>query len=168
MTVQQINTTSSLNGLKECRMGFSCDLVGNASKHLQFLKDIHTYSCNVTSISGGACRSNDVDELHTTKSTNDKVIITESYRRYNELWLLLVTDVNSAATNSIHQPDIAWLWHCHRLAPKLYVEYVFKHSGIPPRRLRPLLCRKLQRYIKKGLKVRWVYGQKCILKKAFS
>ena len=65
-------------------------------------------------------------------------------------------------------PDIAWLWHCHRLAPKLYVEYVFKHSGIPPRRLRPLLCRKLQRYIKKGLKVRWVYGQKCILKKAFS
>ena len=92
---------------------FSCDLMTNATKHLQFLKSIHEYYVT----------SNDTKCHHGSH---------ESLRRYQELWLPLVAAVTikantGTALSMMEQlyppPDIAWLWHCHRLAPKHYMNY---------------------------------------------
>jgi hypothetical protein len=74
---------------------FSCDLVALAHQHVWFLEQIHA---------GGA-------------STN---LTNESLRRYRDLWLPLVADEQ---TKLIPPPDIAWLWHSHRLAPSHYAAY---------------------------------------------
>ena len=88
---------------------FPCDLMTNATKHLEFLKSIHEYYVS----------SNDPNCNHGSH---------ESLRRYDELWLPLV-----AKTSSKEQlyppPDIAWLWHCHRLAPKHYTKYCHATFG---------------------------------------
>ena len=88
---------------------FSCDLMTNATKHLEFLKSIHEYYITL----------NDQNCNHGSH---------ESLRRYQDLWLPLV-----AKTSSKEQlyppPDIAWLWHCHRLAPKYYTNYCLATFG---------------------------------------
>jgi hypothetical protein len=46
----------------------------------------------------------------------------ESFRRYVELWLPLAT--RAPPGDSLVPPsDVAWLWHCHRLAPYRYARY---------------------------------------------
>ena len=74
----------------------------------------------------------------------------ESVRRYTDLWLPLVAEYQRiiAANENIQQTksddadhnlysnveavglvppaDVAWLWHCHRLAPRPYANYVNK------------------------------------------
>ena len=68
----------------------------------------------------------------------------ESLRRYQDLWLPFVAEkVSTVSSNHNHNkknkntphqhpplppqlippPDIAWLWHCHRLAPQEYIQY---------------------------------------------
>lgn len=42
-------------------------------------------------------------------------------RRYQHLWLPLV--LQYPEEQLIPPPDIAWLWHCHRLAPRNYAAY---------------------------------------------
>jgi len=87
---------------------FSCDLVSEAKRHLLFLKMVHALGVSLQ-------RPSD-----------------ESLRRYSKLWLPLVglesKDILDKGFREglslIPPPDIAWLWHCHRLAPFLYTEYV--------------------------------------------
>ena len=111
-------------------MKFSCDLVLQAKSHVVFLQTLH---------------ANDV----TTRKPS-----IESFHRYSSLWLPLVhkhattnttntttttttittnTDVEQEVTineqnenqNLLIPPaDIAWLWHCHRLAPYRYTKHV--------------------------------------------
>lgn len=92
---------------------FSCNLVANAHLHILFLRTVH--------IAGVSLRRPS----------------SESLRRYTDLWLPLVASVfikrDTAADNSgsisiglIPPIDIAWLWHCHRLAPFDYGRYVRK------------------------------------------
>ena len=53
----------------------------------------------------------------------------ESIRRYENLWLPLVHQQSSNDQRLLPPPDIAWLWHCHRLAPKEYVSYTRSKFG---------------------------------------
>ena len=88
----------------------------NARKHLDFLKSIHEYYGTL-------------NDQKCNKTGH------ESLRRYQELWLPLVAAVEtktnretppSLPTTKVQlypPPDIAWLWHCHRLAPKHYTKH---------------------------------------------
>jgi Glycine-rich domain-containing protein-like len=97
---------------------FSTDLVEAAKQHLHFLCALH--------------------RLGATLSPP----VSDSLRRYVELWLPLVfkcqdekvldgAKVGGAAPKSalIPPPDIAWLWHCHRLAPFEYETYARGRFG---------------------------------------
>ena len=123
-----------MNDQSDCTMNFSCDLVGNARKHLQFLKDIHTFNCNVASICNDI-RNTKVSDVRDMKAVSKgKDVMEESLRRYKDLWLPLVAAVNSTASKTTPielypPPDIAWLWHCHRLAPNQYFEYCHETFG---------------------------------------
>ena len=75
---------------------FSCDLVENSANHRDFLRKVH--------------------------SIGEKSLSTiQSLYRYRDLWLPLVAENTDAQL--IPPPDVAWLWHCHRLAPFRYVYY---------------------------------------------
>jgi hypothetical protein len=77
---------------------FSVDLSSLATQHLVFLRTLHSLGVTLSRPSN------------------------ESLRRYRDLWLTLV--VEHADKELIPPPDIAWLWHCHRLAPYRYVSYL--------------------------------------------
>ena len=89
---------------------FSCDLVEEAKKHIAFLQTLHANSISIN------------------KPSRD------TFRRYSELWLPLVhrhsldnsnaADAKSSCVGLIAPADIAWLWHCHRLAPYRYARHI--------------------------------------------
>lgn len=87
---------------------FSCDLVGEAKRHLLFLKTAHALGVTLERPSY------------------------ESIRRYSKLWIpLLGLDSKTFDEKKIPKdvslippPDIAWLWHCHRLAPFQYMHFM--------------------------------------------
>lgn len=83
---------------------FSCDLVHQAKCHILFLKALHSDGITLQRPS------------------------VESLRRYKDLWLPLffenAKDGESVVKDLIPPSDIAWLWHCHRLAPYRYMDYV--------------------------------------------
>jgi len=87
---------------------FSCDLVAEAKRHLLFLKTAHALGVTLSKPSF------------------------ESIRRYSKLWIPLVgLDSKSfekkripKGVSLIPPPDIAWLWHCHRLAPFQYMHFI--------------------------------------------
>ena len=81
----------------------SLELVEQAKRHITFLQSLHR---------NGVTLSKPSDE---------------SFRRYTDLWLPLVASVcrqTDAQCKLIPPADIAWLWHCHRLAPYRYLAYV--------------------------------------------
>jgi len=94
---------------------FACDLITGAKQHKLFLKTLHQHDI-------------------TTKRPS-----ANSLRRYSELWLPLVhhhyLDTKDLTRNVDHDspigspvlippPDIAWIWHCHRLAPYQYAKHI--------------------------------------------
>jgi hypothetical protein len=79
---------------------FSCDLVEESRKHIRFLERLHANGDMLTPVSR------------------------QSLDRYITRWLPLVADND---TDQLIPPsDVAWLWHCHRLAPMNYERYVRK------------------------------------------
>ena len=114
---------------------FSCDLSQHAIKHLQFLREIHHYNT-------ATFRHDVVDDaskvLVVPFSTTREM---ECLRRYRDLWLPFVASTATTTTSNntteqqyppqprqlplllIPPPDVAWLWHCHRLAPQAYTAY---------------------------------------------
>lgn len=89
---------------------FSCDLLSESKKHVEFL----------------LC-------MHKLGETMSPVSAESSMRRYVELWLPLV-NVETAVKGQdkvvlIPPPDVAWLWHCHRLAPNDYEDHVKRRFG---------------------------------------
>ncbi|CAL5380594.1 unnamed protein product [Camellia sinensis] len=67
-----------------------------------------------------------VDEshwLHTRPTT------LESVRRYDELWMPLISDLTVGSTSTHHPPmilppiDIQWVWFCHTFNPVFYRQY---------------------------------------------
>jgi hypothetical protein len=83
---------------------FSVDLIENSLKHKWFLRTIHELGISLNHIS--------LLSLH----------------RYVDCWLTLVD--KHPSTPLIPPADVAWLWHCHRLAPKDYEEYVVGRFGL--------------------------------------
>ena len=98
---------------------FSCDLVSNAKKHLQFLQDIHVFNNATFVVHCGSPPSSSTDPARSLRQPVSATEI-EALRRYQYVWLPLVVTTNSPL---IPPPDIAWLWHCHRLAPQQYQQY---------------------------------------------
>ncbi|KAG7343143.1 glycine-rich domain containing protein [Nitzschia inconspicua] len=78
---------------------FSSDLVVLAKHHIEFLRALHEHGITLSRPS------------------------LESLRRYRDLWLPLVHANTNQDRHLIPPADIAWLWHCHRLAPFKYVSY---------------------------------------------
>jgi Glycine-rich domain-containing protein-like len=59
----------------------------------------------------------------------------KSVYRYEKLWLPLVAKHANLSSDPSHvlvpPPDIAWLWHCHRMAPFRYESYCKTILGVP-------------------------------------
>ena len=83
----------------------SMDLVTLARHHVDFLKELHRSGISITRPSK------------------------ESLRRYCDLWLPLVRSVE-CDMKLIPPADVAWLWHCHRLAPHRYQSYLKAKFGM--------------------------------------
>ena len=81
---------------------FSNDLVTESKKHIAFLEGLH--ALGVTFVEATAT----------------------SLRRYEDFWLPLVASTND---DMVPPSDIAWLWHCHRLAPARYERYTTQRFG---------------------------------------
>jgi hypothetical protein len=77
---------------------FSSDLVRLSKQHVNFLRALHKSGITLSKPSD------------------------ESVRRYSELWLPFVAKYPEH--HLIPPGDVAWLWHCHRLAPYKYLSYV--------------------------------------------
>jgi hypothetical protein len=91
--------------MDETALVSSLDLVAQARNHINFLRNLH------------------INGITFSKPSH------ESFRRYTDLWLPFVKkySINSETPHDlIPPPDIAWLWHCHRLAPYRYAKYVEK------------------------------------------
>jgi len=89
---------------------FSCDLIAQSQKHIRFLHDLHQLGVTLQEPS------------------------LKSLQRYTELWLPMVA---KEVKSMVPPPDVAWLWHCHRLAPGHYERYVLSRFGklveaVPP------------------------------------
>jgi Glycine-rich domain-containing protein-like len=83
---------------------FSVDLVENSLKHKWFLQTIHDLGISLQRPSF------------------------LSLQRYVHCWLPLVQKHPHLLL--IPPADVAWLWHCHRLAPEDYEEYVVGRFGM--------------------------------------
>jgi hypothetical protein len=83
---------------------FSCDLVEESRKHVRFLEGLHADGTMLTPVSP------------------------RSLNRYINCWLHLVARevADNETIQLIPPPDVAWIWHCHRLAPMNYDCYVRK------------------------------------------
>jgi hypothetical protein len=84
----------------ETRTGTGLDikaLVKGAKSHLAFLRYVH-------------------------KQGVTRTVSCDSPRRYLDQWLPLVA--KHPETELIPPADVAWLWHCHRLSPLHYTNYV--------------------------------------------
>ena len=82
---------------------FSIDLVENSLKHKWFLQTIHELGISLKRPSLLALQ------------------------RYTDCWLPLVNKY--IKTPLIPPANVAWLWHCHRLAPRDYEKYVTERFG---------------------------------------
>lgn len=94
-----MNTTSqAINALSIANE----DLAKEARKHIEFLQGLHSLSVTLTKPSR------------------------RSLHRYLNGWLPLVAQeiCKKNRTPLIPPPDIAWLWHCHRLSPSQYEQHV--------------------------------------------
>mmetsp|Transcript_11066 Transcript_11066/g.14466 ORF Transcript_11066/g.14466 Transcript_11066/m.14466 type:complete len:560 (+) Transcript_11066:204-1883(+) len=98
---------------------FSVDLLENAKLHRKFLQDLHKTDVSLRFLPA---------RMKQAEAQN-------ALSRYRKYWLPLVikhanAKSGSAARSSsfllVPPADIAWLWHCHRLAPLSYMEFLRK------------------------------------------
>jgi hypothetical protein len=89
---------------------FSVDLIESAALHIAFLKKIHS--------SGASLREPSERSTH----------------RYVGAWLPLLAKMHASgalADAALSPPlDVAWLWHCHRLAPAAYARACRELFGV--------------------------------------
>ena len=96
---------------------FSCDLVHQSKCHILFLKALHS--------EGTTLQRPSLESLHRYKDLWLPLLLSES-RKYISQELKEESDESHevSITDLIPPSDIAWLWHCHRLAPYRYMAYV--------------------------------------------
>ena len=90
---------------------FKYDLMKESISHVNFLRGMHRL--------GYSWR----------KWTSEK---SSSFRRYAEMWLPLVVKCHREGKEQqlIPPPDVAWIWHCHRLAPVAYLRHTRENFGL--------------------------------------
>ena len=93
-----------LIAIMEVGSALSSDLALESQKHIRFLQGLH--------------------RLGVTLQTPSPA----SLKRYAHFWLPLVAQEQDG-TLMIPPPDVAWLWHCHRLAPTHYEAYLLPRFG---------------------------------------
>ena len=81
-------------------------LVSLAKQHIEFLQRLHSHG---VTLEGSISR--------------------HALERYTGMWLPLVASELSRGTKPVPPMDIAWLWHCHRLAPLRYEDFCIKEFG---------------------------------------
>jgi hypothetical protein len=100
-----------MNDRNNVKFEFSVDLFKHARQHIRFLRGMHALGVTFQ-----------IPSLH-------------SLKRYKDLWLPMLVYNNNNNNNNpnnkelVPPSDIAWLWHCHRLAPFCYVEYLQHEYG---------------------------------------
>ena len=103
MTIHNTTSTLEMTGPPESADEFSMDIVKQIQPHVDFLAFVH--------------------EAGVTQQ-----VAVESLRRYRDLWLPLVAKSyeksGGRSMDLTPPPDIAWIWHCHRLAPQAYKKYI--------------------------------------------
>lgn len=96
-------------GSSAAPVDFSCNLLEQSKLHVQFLSRLHHLGVTL------------------------QPLTVRSFHRYMDVWLPLVHHQHhqqgAPTTPLIPPPDVAWLWHCHRLAPLKYESYVTKRFG---------------------------------------
>ena len=93
---------------------FSVELIEMSKRHVEFLGAMHAAGISLNRPSAS------------------------SFRRY-ELWLTLVAGA-PPGKSLVPPSDVAWLWHCHRLAPYRYAQHCRKAFGAPPLEANPPFC----------------------------
>lgn len=111
---------------------FSADLLGNAEKHLVFLRALHQLGITAKFLDEASLEDSQSRYTNGMANSrfrgNDKAFVGESIRRYSRLWLPLVARAKKLEIDLIPPPDIAWMWHCHRLAPYRYSEHLRREN----------------------------------------
>ena len=101
-SLMSLNFIVDGNKSEECHFDHA-ELVKNAQKHIQFLEKLHAVGITLAKPS------------------------LRSLKRY-KMWLWMLHGMIKTIENNnklmIPPADVAWLWHCHRLAPLRYVEYL--------------------------------------------
>ena len=113
---RSLSTSSSLPS-----EAFSVDLFKASQEHLAFLRQIHREQFFLA------------EKLHAPRlvqpTPESYYAITEaSIDRYLHYWLPMIA-AHPDESSFIPPHDIAWLWHCHRLAPHQYRQYTIQHFG---------------------------------------
>ncbi|CAB4315682.1 unnamed protein product [Prunus armeniaca] len=103
------------------------EIPGNmSSRSYSEISEVETFKVGLDLVS--AARRN-IGFLRTVAESHwlhQKPTVIEAIRRYNELWMPLVSDltVESTTPPTIHPPiDIEWVWFCHTLNPVYYRQY---------------------------------------------
>jgi hypothetical protein len=96
------STTSTTSAPSASSSSFGIDLYHASKKHVAFLQAAH----------------------HAGVSTS--LPSRHSFQRYEKCWLPLLASVHKERIGDfdklIPPLDVAWIWHCHRLAPKTYAK----------------------------------------------
>ncbi|XP_050223612.1 uncharacterized protein LOC126673490 isoform X2 [Mercurialis annua] len=99
----EISDTTTLSEISEVdTVRLSLDLVSAAKRNIVFLKAV-----------------SESQWLH------EKACAVEAIRRYEELWMPLISDLTVGSTPPMILPplDIEWVWFCHTLNPVSYKQY---------------------------------------------
>ena len=112
---------------------FSVDLQAQAKKHLVFLHALHKLGIT-TRFLAESFLDHEIRLYHKAMKKmgvttinfygHDRAFVDHSLRRYLNFWVPLVAEAQKRNQQVIPPPDIAWMWHCHRLAPYRYSEHV--------------------------------------------
>ncbi|KAF8401421.1 hypothetical protein HHK36_012360 [Tetracentron sinense] len=96
-TIRSFSEISDEGGIR-----VSIDLVAAARRHLEFLRTVA-----------------ESQWLH------HQPTLLQAIRRYDELWMPLISDLSVGSTAPMLLPpfDIQWVWHCHTLNPVGYRQY---------------------------------------------
>ncbi|KAM2625836.1 hypothetical protein TB1_032643 [Malus domestica] len=98
----------------------------SAASSLSEISDMETLKLGLDLVSAARRNIGFLRTVAESQWLHQKGTALEAVRRYNELWMPLVSDLTaeSAAVPVIHPPiDIEWVWFCHTLNPVSYRHY---------------------------------------------
>mmetsp|Transcript_27380 Transcript_27380/g.57633 ORF Transcript_27380/g.57633 Transcript_27380/m.57633 type:complete len:622 (-) Transcript_27380:1194-3059(-) len=137
-TVPPKGATSNMMDISQTVRNLDLYRLANlAVQHTQFLRSLH---CNGITLQFSFSSKSTPSFLSSCPHSTKNYYALNALRRYRDLWLPLLAkqtsmDVGSDSNGTdesvslIPPPDVAWLWHCHRLAPARYSSYIKTRFG---------------------------------------